>query len=307
LLVSLAQADTDRYLAPVALLMVAFISWVLTKAVKAKSGIDSAIMLILLGMMVAMLAGPAWLYLTTLGFGISDVVIWEIAVFMAVGMMPISGLYVAQVIIRTEPDRSGPEPFSFLVRHTSEVRTAYIVLLVLSELFMGWTFNLAAGLIGLTAGYSAADVAKELEYSLTSYWFVFTMVGEMGFSLLALRKSLRSDLLKVLAIQAVVMFLTPTAVGSKVWETYTVYLEAAVMTGLVVFALRYLRTRTERDRPLLSYLGVFIIANAVMMVGFLVWLVDGDYLLLALSLIAETLVYFDAVLTGAGLGETFRP
>jgi hypothetical protein len=45
----------------------------------------------------------------------------------------------------------------------------------------------------------------------------------------------------------------------------------------------------------------------VMMVGFLVWLVDGDYLLLALSLIAETLVYFDAVLTGAGLGETFRP
>lgn len=287
-------------------MMVAFISWVLTKAVKARTGIDSSIVLILLGMMVAMLVGPAYLYLTTLSFGISDVVIWEIAVFMAVGMMPIAGLYVAQVVIQTEPDRSGPEPFSFLVSHTSEVRTAYVVLLLLSELFMGWTFNLAAGLIGLTAGYSALDVAKELEFSLTSYWFVFTMVGEMGLTLLALRKSLRSDLLKVLSIQAVVMFLTPTAVGSRVWETYTVYLEAAVMTGLIVFALYYLRTRTERDRPLVSYLGVFIIANAVMMVGFLVWLVDGDYLLLALSLVAETLIYFDAVLTGAGLGETFR-
>jgi hypothetical protein len=286
--------------------MVAFISWVLTKAVKAKTGIDASIMLILLGMMVAMLVGPAYLYLTTLSFGISDVVIWEIAVFMAVGMMPIAGLYVAQVVIQTEPDRSGPEPFAFLVSHTSELRTAYVVLLLLSELFMGWTFNLAAGLIGLTAGYSAVDVAKELEYSLTSYWFVFTMVGEMGFTLLALRKSLQSDLLKVLAVQAVVMFLTPTAVESRTWETYTVYFEAAVMTGLVVFAFYYLRRRTERDRPLLSYLGVFIIANAVMMVGFLVWLVDGDYLLLALSLVAETLIYFDAVLTGAGLGETFR-
>ncbi len=286
--------------------MVAFISWVLTKAVKAKTGIDASIMLILLGMMVAMLVGPAYLYLTALSFGISDVVIWEIAVFMAVGMMPIAGLYVAQVVIQTEPGRTGPEPFSFLLSHTSQLRAAYVVLLLLSELFMGWTFNLAAGLIGLTAGYSAVDVAKELEYSITSYWFVFTMVGEMGFTLLALRRSLRSDLLKVLAIQALVMLLTPTAVESRVWETYTVYLEAAVMTGLVVFALYYLRTRTERDRPLLSYLGVFIIANAVMMVGFLVWLVDGDYLLLALSLVAETLIYFDAVLTGAGLGETFR-
>jgi hypothetical protein len=286
--------------------MVAFISWVLTKAVKAKTGIDSSIMLILLGMMVAMLVGPAYLYLTTLSFGISDVVIWEIAVFMAVGMMPIAGLYVAQIVIQSEPDRSGPEPFSFLVSHTSELRTAYVILLLLSELFMGWTFNLAAGLIGLTAGYSAVDVAKELEYSLTSYWFVFTMVGEMGFTLFALRRSLRSDLLKVLAIQAVVMFLTPTAIESRVWETYSVYLEAAVMTGLIVFAFYYLRTGTERDRPLLSYLGVFIIANAVMMVGFLLWLVDGDYLLLALSLIAETLIYFDAVLTGAGLGETFH-
>ena len=51
---------------------------------------------------------------------------------------------------------------------------------------------------------------------------------------------------------------------------------------------------------MLSYLGLFIIANAVMMVGFLLWLVDGDSLLLALSLIAETVIYFDAVLTGRG-------
>ncbi len=298
--------DPKYYLGPAALLMVAFISWVLTRTVKAKTGIDVAIVLMLLGTMVAMLAGPAYLYLTTLGFGISDVVIWEIAVFMSGGMIPIFGLTAARVIFDTDPDRSGPPPLSGLLDHMAGLRWVYILLLVLSEFLMGWTFNLASGLIGLSAGYSLTDVANEIQYSLTSYWFVFTMVGEMAFTLFALRRALRPDLLKILAIQAAVMFLTPTALGSKAWETYTFYLEAAVMTGLVLFAFEYLRSRRERDRPTLSYLGLFIIANAAMMVGLLLWLVNGDSLLLAAMLIAETAIYFDAVFTGAGLGQTFH-
>ena len=286
--------------------MVAFISLLLIRAVKAKDGIDASIILLFLGMMVGMLLGPAYLYLTTLGFGISDVVIWEIAVFMTLGMMPAAGLTAAKFVLMSEPDRRGPPPLSALLDHTSALRASYITLLVLSEFLMGWTFNLASGLIGLSAGYSIADVAKELQYSITTYWFVFTMVGEMGFTLFALRKTLRPGLLKILAIQGVVMFLTPTALSSRVWETYTFYLEAAAMIGLVVFAIDYLRRKKERDRPMLSYLGSFIVANAVMMVGLLLWLVDGDSLLLALSLVAETAIYFDAVFTGAGLGETFH-
>jgi len=278
----------------------------LTRAVKTKDGINTAIILLLLSMMVAMLLGPAYLYLTTLGFGISDVVIWEIAVFMTLGMMPAAGLTAAKLVLLGQPGRTGPGPLGALVSHTSELRAAYIFLLVLSEFLMGWTFNLASGLISLSAGYSLVDVAKQLEYSPTSYWFVFTMVGEMGFTLFALRKDIRPGLLKILAIQGVVMFLTPTALNSRVWETYTVYLEAVVMTGLVVYAVDYLRRGKERDRPMLSYLGLFIIANAVMMVGLLWWLVDGDSLLLAVSLIVQTAIYFDAVFTGAGLGETFH-
>ncbi len=286
--------------------MVLFISLVLTRAVKVRTGIDAAIVMILLGMMVAMLIGPAYLYLTTLGFGISDVVIWEIAVFMSGGMMPIAGLVAAQFWFQNETERKGPAPLSALLEHPTLLRAAYIFLLVLGEFLMGWTFNLASGSIRLSAGYSLADVSAQLQYSLTSYWFVFTMVGEMALTLFALRRVLRPGLLKILVFQAVVMFLTPTALDSGIWETYTLYLEAVVMTGLVVFALYYLRRSRGSDRPMLSYLGLFIIANAAMMVGFLVWLVDGDSLLLALSLIAETAVYFDAVFTGAGLGETFH-
>jgi hypothetical protein len=297
--------NASYYLAPAAFLMVLFISWVLTRTVKAKNGIDAVIDLLLLGTMVAMLVGPAYLYLTTLGFGISDVVIWEIAVFMSGGMMPIFGLTAAQFWFQTDTERKGPPPLANLLEHSTELRAAYITLLVASEFLMGWTFSLASGLIRLTPGYSIVDVSGELQYSLTSYWFVFTMVGEMGLTLFALRKTLRTNLLGVLAIQAVVMFLTPTALSSKLWETYTLYLEAAVMTGLIVFAFYYLRSTVERDRPVLIYLGLFIVANAVMMAGFLVWLASGDALLLALSLVVETVIYFDAVFTGAGLGETF--
>jgi len=48
------------------------------------------------------------------------------------------------------------------------------------EFLMGRTFNLASGLMLLSIGYSVVGVAKQLEYSLTAYPFVFTMVGEWG-------------------------------------------------------------------------------------------------------------------------------
>jgi hypothetical protein len=294
------------YLVPTAFLMVAFISWVLTRAVRAKTGMDATVVLLLLLMMVAMLIGPGYLYLATLSFGLGDVAIWEIAVFMMVGMMPIGVLLFAKYWMQGDPERKGPLPLSKLLDHISGLRASYIVLLVLSEFLMGWTYNLASGLISLSQGYSLNAVAMELDYSLTTYWFVFTMVGEMALTLFAFRKTIRSGLLDTLVIQGVVMLLTPTALSWELWETYTVYLEAAVMTGLIVFALNYLRKKEEDDRALRNYLGLFIVANAVMMAGFLIWLLDGNTLLLALSLVVETAIYFDAVLTGAGLGQTFH-
>ncbi len=294
------------YLVPTAFLMILFLSYLLTRTVKARTGIDITIVLVLLFMMVAMLVGPAYLYLTTLNFTIGDVAIWEIAVFMSLGMAPLGFLLFAKYWIEGETDRKGPPPLAGLTEHIPSLRATYIMLLLASELLMGWTFNLASGLIGLTGGYSIGDVASEVSYSVTSYWFVFTMVGEMAFTLFALRKEIRRNLLTVLSLQAVVMFLTPTAIASGTWESYTVYLEALLMTLIIVYAIGFLRRNRERDRPVLGYLSLFIIANAVMMAGLLLWLVSGNTGLLAASLIVETVIYFDAVLTGAGLGATFR-
>ena len=294
------------YLVPTAFLMVAFISWIITRSTKAKTGIDTTVLLLLLVMMVAMLVGPAYLYLTTLDFTLGDVAIWEIAVFMSVGMMPIGVLLFAQFWMIGDTERRGPLPLSGLLRHVTGLRVAYILLLLLSELLMGWTFNLASGLISLSEGYALAAVERELSYSITTYWFVFTMVGEMGLTLLAFRKTIRRDLLILLGLQTLIMFLTPTALASQSWEAYSLYLDAVTMVGVIVFAIRYLRGRKDRDPALLNYLGLFIVANTIMMAGFLWWLVSGSTPLLALSLVIQTLIYFDAVLTGAGLGRTFQ-
>lgn len=293
------------YLVPTAFLMVAFISWVISKSTKARTGIDNVVLLLLLAMMVAMLIGPAYLYLTTLGFTLGDVAIWEIAVFMSVGMMPIGVLLFAQFWMEGDTERKAPLPLSNLLQHVSGLRAAYISLLLLSELLMGWTFNLASGFISFSTGYSASAVGKEFSYSVVTSWFVFTMAGEMVITLFALRRAVRRDLLTLLGLQTAEMLFTPTAVSSQAWETSALCLEVAVMVGVVVFAIRYLRGRAERDRALVNYLALFIVANALMMAGFFLWLVSGDTLLLALSLVAETAIYFDAVLTGAGFGGSF--
>jgi hypothetical protein len=294
------------YLVPTAFFMILFLSLILTRAVRSKTGIDTAIVLLLLVMMVAMLVGPAYLYLVTLNFTLGDVAIWEIAVFMSVGMMPIGILLFAKFWMAGDTERKGPMPLSALLTHIPAVRATYIILLLASELLMGWTFNLASGLIGLTQGYTLGAVENEISYSVTSGWFVFTMVGEMLLTLIAFRRAIRPRLLTLLVVQAGVMLLTPTALSSKLWQTYTLYLEVAVMVGVIGFAIDSLRRERARDRPLLIYLGLFIVANAVMMGGFLLWLISGDTLLLAVSLIIQTVIYFDAVLTGAGLGETFH-
>lgn len=294
------------YLVPTALLMILFLSWTLTRSVKARTGIDVAIVLFLLIMMVAMLLGPAYLYLSTLSLTIGDVAIWEIAVFMSVGMMPVGVLLFAKFWMEGDPERTKPLPLGGLLGRISYLRASYIGLVVASEFFMGWSFNLATGLVSLPQGYSAGAVASQISFTLASYWFIFTMAGEMAITLLAFRKIVRPVLRNLLALQTVIMFLTPTAFVSLAWESYALYAEAVAMTVVVVFAIAQLRRKGERDHPFLVYMALFIVANAGMMGGFLWWLVSGDASLLAVALVVETLIYFDAILTGAGLGETFR-
>jgi hypothetical protein len=289
-------------LAIIALLMVVFLSALAYKSVTVDTGIDSLVVILLLGMMIGMLIGPAYLYLTTLALTVGDIVVWEIAVFSAVGMMPIIALVSMKFVMQNDADRTEPLPFTGLLQHTATLRTIYVGLLVLSEILMGWTFNIASGLVTLLNGYSVSDVVRELSYSITTYWFVFTMVAEMFLTIFALRRSISRRMFQLLGLQALVMLLTPTALPSQAWKTYSFYLEAALMATVVAFAVLYLRDQ-ERQKTVSDYLVFFIVANALMMAGLLWWLVSGEVLLLAPILVIQTIGYFDAVLTFACLGR----
>jgi hypothetical protein len=292
-------------LAIIAFLMVLFLSLLITRSVRARTGINAVIVILLLGMMIGMLIGPAYIYLVTLTLTLGDIVVWEIAVFSSVGMMPIAILVAAQFVMESDSERTRPLPLTGLLDHIDVLRVTYVLLLVLSEIFMGWTFNIAYGLVSLSSGYSAADVLNQLSYSLTTYWFVFTMVGEMFLTVYVFRKAIRRHLLELLYLQMIIMFLTPTALPWHLWETYTFYIEAAVMMGVVVYAIHYVRTRKgERDPQFVTYLALFIVANALMMAGLLWWLISGATWILAPILVIETTIYFDAVLTGSGLSRS---
>lgn len=291
-------------LATIAFFMVLFLSALIAKSVRVRTGIDSVVVIVLLGMMIGMLIGPTYLYLTKLILTAADVGIWEIAVFSGAGMMPVIALVSVRYVMETDPGRKGPLPLTNLLDHPRALRTAYVSLLVLSEVLMGWAFNIASGLVKLSSGYSPGEALSHLAFALTNYWFVFTMAAEMFLTLLALRKLIEPDLLKVLALQAVVMMLAPTALPSEVWELYSFYLEAAAMTAVFAFAIWYVRTRVVRDWLVVRLVLFFVVANAVMMAGLLWWLVSGDVWVLAPILVSQTLVYFGGVVTGGGRGAS---
>ena len=58
---------------------------------------------------------------------------------------------------------------------------------------MGWTFNLALGTYRPALGKGIVQIGGAVAFNLTSYWFVFTMVGEMSLTLFALRKTIQES------------------------------------------------------------------------------------------------------------------
>jgi hypothetical protein len=283
--------------------MVGIQSLLLARAARVRTGIDALVVVLLMVMMIAMLLGPAYLYLTTLVFTLADLVWWEIAVFSGGGMMPVPILIAAKYFTEGDPERSGPLPLAGLLEHGPTLRGAYVGLLIVSEVLMGWTFNLASGLVSLSAGYSFEAVAEGIGLSLTTYWFVFTMAGEMFVTLYALWGTLKRDLANVFAVQAFVMLFTPTALQLRgPPETLWFCLEAVAMTGLVALLARYAKRR-DRDARVARYLGFFIVSNAAMMVGLVWWLASGRTLGVALLMLLETGVYFYGILGSSNDGQ----
>lgn len=146
---------------------------------------------------------------------------------------------------------------------------------------------LAGGGSGLLAGVASVVVSP---------WFVFPMGAEMGIATVLLWPRLSPAMRVVLPLQAGIMLLTPTAVTSSLWLEASIVLGSIGMIALIVFAMEHIYRHREIPTALGGYLLQILAAYAAMMVGLLLWLLSGNPLVLAASVVLEMVVYFAAVL-----------
>ena len=108
-------------------------------------------------------------------------------------------------------------------------------LVLVGEILMGWTLLMAAGtpVATLAAGGAIPLVVQVID----SPWFLFTMAGEMLFTVLFLRARLPGPVLAVLVSQAVIMGFSPPALGSAAWTSISIYVSSGAMIGLFVYLM----------------------------------------------------------------------
>jgi polyferredoxin len=167
-----------------------------------------------------------------------------------------------------------------------------VALLLLNEALMAWTFGLIAG-SGPVGGPDLVVVAR----LLLSRWFVFPMAAEMALATVLLWPRLGPGLRAMLPLQAAVMALSAPTLPGAAWANAAVLGGSAAMIALFVYQLEFLYRHRELTPAFAAYFLGLIATYAAMMAGLYLWLEYGTPVLIGLSLAAEMVVYFAAVLS----------
>lgn len=176
----------------------------------------------------------------------------------------------------------------------SLLAAAIIALTLLSEIFMGWSFAILGGAVSMSGGLTG--IFTSVVDSSSTYWFIFTMSSEMAITLYFIRKSLPKGFSWIVASQAVIMVLSPTAINDRYWAGFSLVVSSAVMIVLFIYILEFLyKNRTLRS-GILNYLLLLMLAYAMMMAGQFLWLLYGNVTVFVLSVIVEMVLYFYIVL-----------
>ncbi len=178
------------------------------------------------------------------------------------------------------------------ISSTSLVFAAVIVLAMLSEAFMGWTFALVSGVASTTT----QSVLSSLVDSMSSYWFIFTMASEMAVTLYLVGRRFPRNFRWLVAVQTVIMVLSPTAISNSSWAYWALWGNSGAMIVAIIFIFEYLYKNQTVAAGALSYVVRLLGAYALMMAGLFVWLLYGDATVFVASIVAEMVVYFSIVL-----------
>lgn len=285
----------------IAVAMAAVTSWLVKRTIFAKTTSDRALVFYLLVTMASMFGG-AIIYL--LSPSITSIVeaVGLNAVLMTGGIIVVLRFWTERLIDETPEgnitqvtgaQQAAPESSS-AIGSSIATRVVAIFLVLLNEFLMGWTFVLASGTTTGTA-------ISTFDRVIGSDWFIFTMALEMILSIYMLRNILPRNFFFIVMFQSVIMFFAPTAIDAGSWVTASIYLGSAAMIGLLIFFYEYLFNHRAISVGIRQYLVALISIYALMMFGLYVWLVQGSSFFFVASVIAEMVLYFNAILAGKSI------
>ncbi len=264
--------------------MAIYTAWLVKKGSEIKTPKEVGIVLFLLSMMAQMFISIViYFFFPTKLF----VILYFDLMVMGIIIFSLAVMYILG-------PRSLDEMISGIVRVRSLIIALIIVLVTVSEVFMGWTFALIGGAVSTTGGLPG--IYSALITSSSSFWFVFMMTAEMAITFFFIRNRLPRAFSWIVASQIIIMTLSPTAFANPFWASLSLAAGSAVMIFLFIFIFDFMYKNRAISSGILNYLLFLMLAYALMMVGQFIWLLSGDASIFVLSIILEMGVYFAIVL-----------
>ena len=285
---------------PIAITMALVTAYLIKWAAETRTPLRAATVVFLLMMMVGMIGGAAIYFLHPSGTSLVEG-FWVASALMSVSVVAVFLTFLEEARLRlASGEQYAPPP----LRAKRTFVVSVIGLVLLNELLMGWTFSTAAGAPLTAAGAGGLGVVSLLAQVVASPWFLFTMSIEMAVTTFVLRSRITPALYRVLLVQSLIMFLSPTALAGGSWVALSIYVSSAAMIGLIIYLMEFIYRHRQLDPGFSHYVVALLAIFSVMMAGQFLWLYYGGWpVVFALSIVAEMVLFFAAVVevpTGSG-------
>ncbi len=170
-----------------------------------------------------------------------------------------------------------------------------VLLVVLNEFLMGWSFGLLSGQIAPGLGPRGSGLVSTWSAAVTSPWFVFPMALEMLLTLRWLLHALPPSMAKFLLLQPAVMVCSPPTLGARGWAVATALGGSALMAVGIAYYLRAVFRNEPWSRSVTRYVTALLLTFGVMAGGLYLWVVGADPEAFALALLLQMVVFLYAV------------
>lgn len=283
--------DPAWLLWPVAAAMAVVIAALVRWSASARTLLGAGFVVFLLAMMAAMFLA-ALVVVSFPGPGALVLGLWVGALAMSVSVFPVAALALREAKVQME---AGASYAPRRLRSPTALALAVTALVLVGELWMGRTFDVASGAVAVTAVRSATDAANWLAATLASSWFLFPMALEMTLATLWVRPRLSRPMFGILLAQCVVMAAAPPALAGSPWLVTSSVASSVAMAALVGYLLYLVYRDHPLPRAVTSYAARVLAVFALMGGALFVWAVNGSLAVFAIAVVAQTAVFFTAI------------